>query len=382
MKKILILMSFILFLVGCEQMPTKTTKHRAEKVSRMDVKWVDAYAKEVGVDNKYYYKQLSDKEKRAYLAIYSAAQEYYEDLTVVDLTEESMERVKQSLFLDNLDVWSMRFISTGRYSDDKYTIGQLFSGENKETIQSQVEQVNTFLNDVVKNIPEGSTYDKVKYVYEYVTNYLEYDYSNSQLYNKTIIDAIKDKKAVQTGYVKLFCAILERAGIEAIVVSGQFVDEENSKKWLPSIWAAVNVDGDYYYVDPAWGDFVEGLDYSYLLMDKIFFDKNYKLVVMKELSSGFEELKFPEPSTKSMNYYALNGAYFEEYNPEEVAKFAYEKFKNNDKIDFQVSYRYTDEEVDKYFSDIAELLAYKYGLYGMWHGTTFKRTNVIKMWRE
>ncbi len=73
----------------------------------------------------------------------------------------------------------------------------------------------------------------------------------------TVYGALVEGKAVCEGYARAMQYLLNRAGIEATVVSG------SDSAGHAHLWNAVRLDGDWYYLDATWNDTEEIPTYTY-----------------------------------------------------------------------------------------------------------------------
>lgn len=119
------------------------------------------------------------------------------------------------------------------------------------------------VDDLIAKCPDGSEYDKARWVHDVLVTNVEYDenvyYSNIGAldenvpydYAYTAYGALINRKAVCAGYSKAYQLILNRMGIECGCITGTAVNELGPG---PHAWNYVRLDGDYYLVDVTWDD--------------------------------------------------------------------------------------------------------------------------------
>lgn len=90
----------------------------------------------------------------------------------------------------------------------------------------------------------GSDYDKIKRVYKWICDNVEYDYFYE---DGSIYDALIGGKSVCSGYAGAFQVIMDAMGIECYINEGKAAGEDHA-------WNIVKLDGKYYFVDATWGD--------------------------------------------------------------------------------------------------------------------------------
>ncbi|RKJ48093.1 hypothetical protein D7Y05_14385 [bacterium 1XD42-54] len=178
-----------------------------------------------------------------------------------------------------------------------------------EARQSMREKLEAAADACISQIPpEASTYEKIKYVYEYLIDTVEY--SSQSADSQSIQSALLYYTSVCAGYSKAFQYILHRMGLFCTYVTGR------TKNGGDHGWNMVRIDDLYYYVDVTWGDPVfanqmDGLDagqtknYNYLCCTE------YDLFKTHEPGDSIE---LPPCTSDAYNYYKRNGRYYENYD--------------------------------------------------------------------
>jgi transglutaminase/protease-like cytokinesis protein 3 len=69
------------------------------------------------------------------------------------------------------------------------------------------------------------------------------------------------KRALCAGYAESFAYLLEKAGIEAYVISGDSIDRRGES--VPHAWNLVYIDRQPYYFDITWNDNGKNATYDY-----------------------------------------------------------------------------------------------------------------------
>lgn len=106
-----------------------------------------------------------------------------------------------------------------------------------------------------------SDYEKTVAIYDYICSNITYDYANlkdeSYVLKFTAYAALIDKTAVCQGYAVLLYRMLEEAGVEARVVTGDGGG--------PHAWNISEIDETYYYSDSTWDAGHAPASYEYFL---------------------------------------------------------------------------------------------------------------------
>lgn len=101
--------------------------------------------------------------------------------------------------------------------------------------------------------------DRVRAIYVWVANHISYDVKrfndrdkNPDAPPQTVADVLSTHSAVCQGYSDLFVALCKALGINAIQVSG-YTKNQGKVNIISHAWAAVELDGKWYFFDPTWG---------------------------------------------------------------------------------------------------------------------------------
>lgn len=110
--------------------------------------------------------------------------------------------------------------------------------------------VYTEANNVIRKVikPNMSTLEKVKSLYDYLTDTVKYD-SNDVKYDYSAYGALVKKKAACEGYARSFNLLLSKIGVKSLLVIGT---ANNSSFTGNHAWNLVNINGKYYHCDATW----------------------------------------------------------------------------------------------------------------------------------
>ena len=288
-------------------------------------------------DNSFFYTQLDTYGKTFYSRLYSNLDNlktgtYSVDFGVTfnDLLQTSdgeniltnaFQLAINALLLDHpeifyLDVTKMYMFteSTTTFSGTTYRISigpdenknYLLEGFNSlQDVYIAEDNLRTQLYTITKSL-NGSTYDKILQVHNYLIDNVVYDSSNlDPEISHTLYGALVNKLAVCDGYAKAFKYILDNVGISCVEVCGT---AQNSAGTIEShAWNDVLLDGKWFAVDVTWDDpiivggngrLTNELRYSYFLRGSDTFYSTHQ-------EDGFivanGEFKYPQIST--ISYY-------------------------------------------------------------------------------
>ena len=98
----------------------------------------------------------------------------------------------------------------------------------------------------LEGLPDGTDdFEKAKYIYDALILRTEYEQGSADSQN--ICSVLLNQRSVCQGYAKTFQYLCQLAGIPAMLVTGEVNGEGHA-------WNIVFLDGDWYYIDPTWGD--------------------------------------------------------------------------------------------------------------------------------
>lgn len=187
-----------------------------------------------------------------------------------------------------------------------YQLSTTVDIENRDFLRTQLEAA---ADECISRIdPDVSDYQKIKQVYEYLIDMVDYDGSSPD--NQNIQSALLNHRSVCAGYAKAFQYILHRMGMFCTYVTGSTVSGGDHG------WNIVRIDGNYYHVDVTWGDpvFVNtqeasgtggAMNYNYLCCTDA---ELYKTHIPKA------SVPLPECFDDSYNYYKRNNMYYEYFD--------------------------------------------------------------------
>lgn len=206
---------------------------------------------------------------------------------------------------------------------DDYTMDDVIrmSGELEGQVAALADKASVYDTD----------YEKALYVHDAIINSTEYDSENAK-HNEgahlwgTAYGTLVQHKSVCQGYSEAYKMVMNRLGIECGVCGGMAKDESHA-------WNYIKLDGKYYWADLTWDDpFLNG-ESGYLTHVYFLFDDSL-LYPTRTIDS--ETPYVPTCSSMDMNYYVLNGCYFDHYDFDEIDHAASETVQDNT-IEFMFS---------------------------------------------
>ncbi|TXC81670.1 transglutaminase domain-containing protein [Luteibaculum oceani] len=189
---------------------------------------------------------------------------------------------------------------------------------------SSPKEHNEIPKKIRESVPELAQYltadfkserEKVRALYTWVINNIEYDYEKTQKGKVTFFNGpenvLKEQKAVCTGYVFLLGALLSEVDIEWEEVQGY--TNSGAPYFIPSIvlddhaWIAIKINGKWELADPTWDAGYIGSLYKEKEPDPV--DKQEKYIKRIEEQNkklkekGRDLIKVPEVNTDTVKEY-------------------------------------------------------------------------------
>ncbi|MCR4904300.1 MAG: hypothetical protein K6A23_15685 [Butyrivibrio sp.] len=337
-------------------------------------------------DGLYAYEQLDDEGKNLYTEIYSVLTSLGEDVVVSTLDKGDIKTAFNYCMADHPEI----FYVTG-YTYKEYTLGDeiqkiSFSGTytyNESEIKNRQNKIDSYVAACLAGIDSNADqYSKVKYVYEYIIN--STDYVADAEDNQNICSVFINNKSVCQGYAKAAQYLLNKLGIESVLVTGTVQDSSGS--WGGHAWNLVNIDGQYYYVDTTWGDAsyqtqsgdigdnqrIPTINYFYLNVTTDELSKTHRIS---------NELPMPECTSMVANYYVKEDEYFESCDADSIKALFDRRLSDGSN---NVTIKCSSADV---YQEIYDMLVTDRGIFDYLNGedheisyTMFKNQNTMIFW--
>ena len=266
---------------------------------------------EEGAYTDYYYLELDSTQKKAYTAIREGIYAFPAQIEIPATESGSLSDVLDALLCDDpylfmFDSGSLMTAGKRNYFVPDYLMGI----EKYEQIKEKVDKA---ADGMLAGLPDGTDYDKELFIHDAIINSCVY--SDEDILSESTVEGVfVEKKAKCSGYARAFKLLLEKAGIESVLIHGTATDYDGNA--VKHMWNAVNIDGSWYFTDITWDDPVS--DDGTQFCRHIFFNMNTAM-----LNRTHSEYAFTYPCTDTEHYYyAHNNAYYNVYNKDTILNIA------------------------------------------------------------
>lgn len=243
------------------------------------------------------FEMLNDKEKKAYINVYRKIKEHPEYIRIPDLTNKEFNNVFFAVKNDNPDILC--------FSDACNMVSFLNSSflqmeyiHEVSVCNNMMNELNTFADTIISGISYEKDFDKELYIHDYIISNCEYSESKN---SSNAYGCLIEKKAICSGYSRAAMILLNKAGIETMVISGTGINADNEK--ISHMWNVVWLNNEPYHLDVTWDDPLSETDD---FISHLFFN-----LTDKQISADHVDLSFNVQSVDSnYNYFENQGLLF------------------------------------------------------------------------
>lgn len=289
----------------------RAARETSNMVSEQETEFPELTVTVEEVAGDFYFQQLTEEEQTVYRELLQGVQQMEEVIVLHAGKEDSPEKVYEYLLYDRPELFFCDGSSKMTVYDDhtEFYPGYACSSSEREQREAQIEDAAAAC---IGGIGADTTeYDRIKYVYEYIINTVDYEEDAPD--NQNIYSALVGKRSVCAGYSRAAQYLLGKTGIECIYVVGT-AQGQNAHAWN-----IVNCDGKYYQMDVTFGDpvFFSEESGEETPGDVIYYD--YLCCTDEEILTDHRpggDVAYPPCVSDDLNYYKLNGMYYESFDPQ------------------------------------------------------------------
>lgn len=264
--------------------------------------------------DRYFYGKLPENEKKIYKEIYQGCMEHRDTIPLScssDEIKKSYQRIIEAITDDNPLLYflnqTVMEIAVDSFGNAA-VLPQYFI--TKDSVERYNDKMQNTINNIISRLKltEGSDYDRIKRVHDYMCENVKYDYEGSDptntksfILSHTIIGVFANKKAQCEGIAKAAKVLLNAVDMKCIFITGTAKGDHFSNG--AHGWNIVSIDGNPYHMDITYdiGGTKHGfIDYDYLNLTDNMIRRDH---VFKSV--------YPKCTSTQMNYFTKNGRLFD-----------------------------------------------------------------------
>lgn len=261
----------------------------------------------------YYFKQLQQEEKEIYVKIDDAAKNIKKKVILGSMDSEGLSdkvgKVLTAYFYDNPEIFyitNQYTITTRNLKLFNFSILELnYIVNSNEEIELKKEQLNKAINKIVSEVVTDNMteFEKELSIHDAIVKQVDYyNYKNIEdipYVKHTAYGALVQNEAVCDGYSKAFKLLLEKAGIDSIIINGE-------TEGIAHAWNIVDIQSEYYHVDVTSNKLEDKNKYA------IHAYFNLSDSQISETHSISNRFNIPKCNYETYEYYNNNGYYISE----------------------------------------------------------------------
>ncbi len=191
----------------------------------------------------------TDQEQKLYEEILDSLKDCKEETVLSTQDAQLTDRIFQLVIADHPEIFYVDGYSLTSYESEGKIVQISFTGSyllGRDEIERRRVLLAETAAQWLGGIPQGADdYEKVKYLYEYLI--LHTDYEKGSADSQNICSVLLNGKSVCQGYAKTLQYLCQQLRIPAMLITGEVEGQGHA-------WDLLRLDGDWYYVDPTWGD--------------------------------------------------------------------------------------------------------------------------------
>lgn len=268
----------------------------------------------------YAYSMLSEEEQQVYAEILASLSACEEKTTLTTKNSAIIEKAFHCVMYDHPEIFYVDGYNYTEYSRGSNIEKIVFSGDylyDEEQIGERRVRIEEAAEQILAGVPQqADEYQVVKYIYETIVRNTEYDLESED--NQNICSVFLNGRSVCQGYAKAMQYLLQKMGMEALLVTGNVRDGDGHA------WNLVSVNGNWYYLDATWGDayYLLGGDSPELAAQRSSaVNYDYLCVTTEQITKTHiidMPIALPECTASQDNYYVREDLYFEHYDEERI----------------------------------------------------------------
>jgi len=275
---------------------------------------------------RYYYVNLTEKEKKAYRNIVAALPDMPMRIEIPEeLTEDELSHVMYAVSYDNPEFFMLSHMANSGESGGKYYYIPIYLmtssmyRQMKKTVDSKLAEIVKLAN------LQLDTYGKILVVHDYLADYADYTYNGQMKY--CVYGCLGLKQCNCEGYSRTNQLVLNALGIENHLMIGDGFTYGTPEEYQegPHMWNNVTCDGKDYNVDITWDDITTSITIGLLRLPQGFSSEPSHIYFMRSSAAMKADHKaeaealdgekiWANCTDDTRNYYRTYGFYITKWN--------------------------------------------------------------------
>ena len=231
----------------------------------------------------------------------------------IQLSEQELRLALSALRSDNPQIFwiTNRF---GYYSTPGGTSVELYSYYSAKECTQRSQKLVQAVRKVVSVLHEGQTlFDRELALHDTLLQFVAYDKEAVTSSNRpepfTAYGALVEGKAVCQGYALAMKLLLCYAGIQSTIISG-------TSQGIAHAWNAVELNNQWYYLDPTWDDTEQNVRYDYfnITSEILQLDHTVDPVYPGDGTGEQYNLRVPQCVAVTENYFIRRAVYLDGFD--------------------------------------------------------------------
>ena len=205
--------------------------------------------------SKYHYYRLTESERRLYTSLQAQLMQKKKTITIPYAV--SVGKIINAVRDDSAELYFVKWQGIFSRIRFNYTAGTVTLRGSYLYTPQEIERLDKGLAQVVKRFQKYKTdRDKSLAVHDWLANNVIYDTNESdcnvfKFRNHNAVGALLAQKAVCEGYARAYQLVLNRLGVDCMMVIGRTYADSRYENSLHA-WNIVKIDGRNYHVDVTW----------------------------------------------------------------------------------------------------------------------------------